>query len=585
MAGSFVFRWVRSAAHRAGRSRIVTVPLTAAAGVFATLLSFNLPMLGQLPFTLGHLAVGAGLSLGTCYAVGCALTRNTTPSSVHQRGAVVTRYSQQKQSADVANASDLALAGVPIAAADETKHFKFIGTTGTGKSTAIAQLLEGALARGDRAVIADPDGGYLRRFYDAKRGDVILNPFDQRSLKWDLFAEIRREYDIDQLARSLLPDNDGDDIWRGYGRTFFSAVTAQARTGGITDVRELHRLLTMADAGELRTLTHGTPAQAFLEPDNARMFHSIHSVTSSAVASLKYVADQQAPSFSIRQWIERDRPEGGVLFIPYRAGQIAALRSQISAWMRIAIFAAMERSDEDHHLWFVIDELDALGSIDGLKDALARIRKFGGRCVLGLQSIAQVASTYGAGEAHTIVENCGNTFIFRCSASEGGGTSRFASTLIGQREVRRRVYSFSQRHTEVFGSSTSSEHTSVEPAVMDSQIEQIPDLCGYLKLASRPEWLMVGLSPPTSVERSQSETPAFVPISMVTAAMPVPAMKKETVPKRRARAKAPSADTAAAPASTLTTARTKRTPRVPRTNGASAASRAPRAPDSRGFEP
>ena len=48
-----------------------------------------------------------------------------------------------------------------------------IGTTGTGKSTAIRELLEGALARGDRAVIADPDGGYLARFYDceARRRD------------------------------------------------------------------------------------------------------------------------------------------------------------------------------------------------------------------------------------------------------------------------------------------------------------------------------------------------------------------------------------------------------------------------------
>ena len=26
----------------------------------------------------------------------------------------------------------------------------------------------------------------------------------------------------------------------------------------------------------------------------------------------------------------------------------------------------------DQHLWFVVDELDALGAIDGLKDALAR---------------------------------------------------------------------------------------------------------------------------------------------------------------------------------------------------------------------
>ena len=78
--------------------------------------------------------------------------------------------------------------------------------------------------------------------------------------------------------------------------------------------------------------------------------------------------------------------------MPYKAGQIAALGSIISAWMRLAIFEAMNREEGDQRLWFVVDELDALGQIDGLKDALARVRKFGGRCVLGFQSIAQVSS-------------------------------------------------------------------------------------------------------------------------------------------------------------------------------------------------
>jgi hypothetical protein len=74
-------------------------------------------------------------------------------------------------------------AGRSVEPADETKHFKMIGTTGTGKSTAIRELLEGALERGDRAVIADPDGSYLNRFYDSTRGDVILNPFDPRDAR------------------------------------------------------------------------------------------------------------------------------------------------------------------------------------------------------------------------------------------------------------------------------------------------------------------------------------------------------------------------------------------------------------------
>src|SRR5256885_8879055 len=37
-----------------------------------------------------------------------------------------------------------------VTPADEVKHFKLIGATGTGKSTAIRELLGAALARGDR---------------------------------------------------------------------------------------------------------------------------------------------------------------------------------------------------------------------------------------------------------------------------------------------------------------------------------------------------------------------------------------------------------------------------------------------------
>jgi hypothetical protein len=93
-----------------------------------------------------------------------------------------------------------------------------------------------------------------------------------------------------------------------------------------------------------------------------------------------------------------------VLFLPYRANEIATLRSLISTWMRLAIFETMSQPEGDQRLWFVIDELDALGAIDSLKDALARLRKFGGRCVLGFQSIAQVSGTYGHAEGHDAAE-------------------------------------------------------------------------------------------------------------------------------------------------------------------------------------
>jgi len=42
----------------------------------------------------------------------------------------------------------------------------------------------------------------------------------------------------------------------------------------------------------------------------------------------------------------------------------------------------------DGRLWFVVDQLDALGAIDGFMDALAQLRKLGGSSVLGCQSVA-----------------------------------------------------------------------------------------------------------------------------------------------------------------------------------------------------
>jgi type IV secretory pathway TraG/TraD family ATPase VirD4 len=492
----------RSAIRHYILSPLVAAPLTAIVAGGIALSSACLAHWGFAHHGLLQWTVGTGLGAFLGYSGGYAISQTEEDDQSHQRGSFVADSARSGASRSRQNgrASEISLAGTAIPVQDEAKHFKLIGTTGTGKSTAIQEIVSGALARGDRAVIADPDGGYLRRFYQPDRGDVVLNPFDGRSVRWDLFSEIKSSYDVEQLARSLIPDHDGQDrSWRGYARTFFTAVTRQMHEAGVREVDELYRQLVVADSGELRELVRGTAAQPFLDEHNSRMFDSIRSVTSSAVEPLQYIARQKAQAFSIREWVRAKSP--GVLFIPYKAGQIAALRSTISAWMRLAIFETMdqdERCDEDSRdsngrLWFVVDELDALGQIDGLKDALARLRKFGGRCVLGFQSIAQVSSTYGQGEAHTIVENCGNTLILRCSASEGGGTARFASQLIGEREVLRKTVSRSRRQTELFGSVTHGEHRSVEAAVLPSQVEQLPDLAGYLKYASDPQWQRVRL--------------------------------------------------------------------------------------------
>ena len=454
---------------------------------------------------IGELQERAALLLAVLFAVvaaGCVKILRHGASETHKRGVVLADGASTQRTGAWRRqaASDfLTIAGIAIPAADETRHFKLIGTTGTGKSTAIRELLGCAIARGDRAVFADPDAGYLARFYDRYRGDIILNPFERESVKWDPFAEIKTSYDVDQLAIGLIPNCDDPAAreWRGYARTFLAAVVRRCHSAGRHDVADLWRLLTVASADELRPMIAGTPAQPFLDPDNSRMFGSIRSVTGSAIAAFEYIQCQRSTAFSVREWVKA----GGypsMLFIPYRAGQIAALRSLIATWMRLAIFEAMSHSQSrDQRLWFVVDELDALGAIDGLKDALARLRKFGCCCVLGFQSIAQVSSTYGHGEAQTIVENCGNSLILRCSGSENGGTSQFASRLIGEREILRRQISRGKDRESIFSArgarrsrSVTDQHVT-EVAVLPSELEQLPDLCGYLKSASSAVWLKV----------------------------------------------------------------------------------------------
>ena len=90
-----------------------------------------------------------------------------------------------------------------------------------------------------------------------------------------------------------------------------------------------------------------------------------------------------------------------------------------------------------------------------------------------------------------------NILILRCSGSEHGGTSQFASRLIGEREVVRRQTSrvrdrelgFTARGAR--RSLSVSQQQITEAAVLPSELEQLPDLSGYLKTAHSPAWLRV----------------------------------------------------------------------------------------------
>ena len=383
--------------------------------------------------------------------------------------------------------------------AAECQHTKIVGTSGSGKSTAIKHLLATVERRPhQRAVIVDPDGGYTRLFYRAERGDVILNPFDSRAAGWDLTADVGEDYEARHLASALVPDGAGDSgEWKTYAQVLLSAAILALRSAGQLTPASLYRAVMLADDEELGALVDGSPAARYFAESNERMLASIRSVTATSLAGLSHIA---SGDFSLKKYARGD--DRGWVFCSYKADQIAELRGIISAWARLVIFALMSRPEGDSGTWLIVDELDSLGKISGLTDALPRLRKFGGRCVLAWQSIGPLLELYGRGFAGAVVENAANTLILRCSDSgSGGGTAQFASSLIGQREVMRTTSSTSEtqgsslqhglriapgtNRSKVSGTNTA---PTVEPAVLPAQIEGLENLRGYVHSHGLPFW-------------------------------------------------------------------------------------------------
>jgi Type IV secretion-system coupling protein DNA-binding domain len=404
-----------------------------------------------------------------------------------------------------------ALAGVVLSREAEVRHIAAIGVTGSGKSTVLRGLMQTALARGDRHVVADPDGSALKHFW--RSGDAILNPFDARSVKWDMLAEIREETDYRFLGDAALPAPEkgaAHDEWVGYAREIFVACLRTWHKSEFGTSDAFFDTMATASHDELAVLCEGTAAHHYFAKGNERMLGSVMGTMAPRVEIMRQAAAAPGPLFSVRHWIREGR---GALWMPYQAHQIAALRELVSCWMGLAITEVLSLTDSaTRRIWFHLDELDALGPIARLKDAQTRLRKKGGCVAIGFQSIDQLQAVYGQAIANTIIENCDNKLILRCGASEGGGTAQFASDLIGDREVeheeptRSRSHSLHGRHH--VRTTTMHLRRRTEKAVLPSQVMQLPDRTGFLKVADRPEWRSVKFAYLDFPEVAKSYVPA-----------------------------------------------------------------------------
>ena len=371
------------------------------------------------------------------------------------------------------------LGGIGVPPHVETRHFLITGSTGSGKSQAIMRILLAIRRRGGRAIIADSGGEYWSKTREAD-SSLLLNPLDRRSVQWNPFCEIREDYDVPRIALAAIPTGSGDGKqWNHYAQSLLSEVMTAMHSVGDKRIDALLDWLTVAPASELRELLAGTPAAVIVDESNERMLASVRSILSTYMASWRHLAPDG--DFSIRDWISKDAGSGW-LYLTYRDDQMAMLRHLIATWVDLAMVEALTlENDENRNLWFVLDELDSLGRVANLDLGMSKLRKYGGRCVLGVQTIAQLRETYGRDTAQTIVANAANKLLLRAGDNE---TASYFSQELGEQEVLRDRVSTSKQ--DGFGSKASTsrsvDHVR-QAAVLPSQLLLLEDMVGYLSLA------------------------------------------------------------------------------------------------------
>jgi hypothetical protein len=147
---------------------------------------------------------------------------------------------------------------------------------------------------------------------------------------------------------------------------------------------------------------------------------------------------------------------------------------------------------KDRRIWFVIDELSALGKLPALSTLMAEGRKYGACVLAGLQSLNQLYSNYGRYEGSTIFGQFGTSFFFQNKEPE---IAKMVSSICGTETINRQ-----QKNTS-FGAHE------FRDGVSYSEQQQQKDLVEYSDLANLSAGECFVLLPEPKVRIAKLQTP------------------------------------------------------------------------------
>jgi len=368
----------------------------------------------------------------------------------------------------------------------ESSHILIIGDTGTGKSALIRKILLEVEARGETAIVYDPALEYTPQFLNPERGDIVLNPLDQRMPYWTPGDELRHDAEALTLAASLFPDrhNENPFFVEGPRKLFAHLLTFRPTS------EEL--VWWMSHPEEIDQRVQGTEYEAIIDTQSPPQRNGVLGSLNMVADALKLMPPEKetTQTWSALHWSKERR---GWLFLTSTPETRKRLLPLVSLWLDTLVLRLMNQGHENSRpVWFILDELASLQRLPQLHTAITENRKSNNPVVLGFQGRSQLETRYGH-EAEAMLSQPATKVFLRTSEPRA---AKWISDTIGEVEIERLRESRSTAHNPRYSISKSFNlERQVEPLVMPSEITGLEPLHGYLKTGN----LVVRMSFPYTV--------------------------------------------------------------------------------------
>lgn len=371
------------------------------------------------------------------------------------------------------------LADIPYPYGLEASHTIIIGTTGSGKTTQMRQLVSEIRRRHDSAVIFDLTGAFVEAFYNTET-DTILNPGDARCPAWSLFDDCKTEAEFTAASHAIVPNDGGssDPFWVVAARGLFVQMCLKLQSMGQTSMTALADNLTNAPLKRVSALLKGTSAEPYTATEAARLAESVRSVFSANAQALASLPTEGTP-FSIRDWIRNPDKPGSILFVTARHVDMPLYKMLLTLWLDIAVNTLMTLPRTTQlRTWFMFDELGALHRLPAIENGLQTARGFGGAMVLGLHSFARLQAVYGKEGAENLTSLARTKLIL---ATADRKTAEQCAEFIGHSEVRQMDEAYAYGSNSMRDASTLTPKKEIAPLVFPDTITNLPSLHGFVK--------------------------------------------------------------------------------------------------------